>query len=108
MHNGKGRPGNFQDSENRKWCCYCNYRKVFRLYFTTVYKYNYSCTRTGVNFLGLDDQFDYKFLNYISERTVFFLIPIDSNVFFGCDEYYNNADGNLQIATPYEDNIVYL
>lgn len=31
LHNRKRRQRNKQDSEHRKWCCYCNYRKVYKV-----------------------------------------------------------------------------
>ena len=30
LHNGKGEPWHLQQAKNGKWCCYCNYKKVFK------------------------------------------------------------------------------
>lgn len=96
----------FFNNTSKKRFYKLNYRKTFKLYFTTQYRYNYSCTRTGVNAFGLDDQFTYTFLNYIPERTVFFFVPINDEVYFEKDEYYNNANGDQEIDDGLEDNVV--
>lgn len=96
------------NSTNQRRFFKFHYRKKFKVYFTAQYLLNYSCTRTGVNAFGYDDQYTYTFIDYTPEKTSFFLIPVDSSMYFGYDEYYNNAQGDEQIVTPLQDNVVYL
>ena len=84
-----------------------HYRQRFALYFTTVYKMEYTRTRTGVIFLGLDDSFSYTFKEYTPEKTVYFMIPIDAHVPFCYDEYYYDENGNEVIDRPFANNTVY-
>lgn len=31
LHNGAGKQGNLQHSKHGKWCCYGNYKRVFKI-----------------------------------------------------------------------------
>ena len=99
---------NLANTSNERMFYKFHYRKKFKLYFTCQYYCNYSCTRTGVNTFGLDDQYSYSFVNYTPEKTVFFLVPVDNSMYFGYDEYYNNAQGDEEIVKSFENNVVYL
>ena len=94
------------DTDQYRMYSFC-YRQRFILYFTTVYYMSYICTRTGVNFLGLDDSFSYTFKEYVPEKTVFFMIPADTHVPFGYDEYYYDSDGRLVLDRPFANNTLY-